>query len=229
MRNKMKSAFGGKKILSLLAQAMTAITLLLLVPPISTTAIFNGGDGMDIAQRLEVCKLATCTENDWYNYSGDLASGSQTLTMKPGETFKLRIKSWAPTNEVLSPGFILFSPTAGEYLDVVSGSTDLNADGDAISYTAPTSGTLTIPSLPAGGNQNTAQSAILTGMQIKSNVPDQTLVQMYLGLQLLTRGQSSVAYAQFQYESEIRILVTNPSTSPTVRTLPQTGASTPNK
>lgn len=214
-----------KKILSIIAQATTATVLLLLVPPISTTAIFNGGGGMDIAQRLEVCKLVTCTESDWYNYSGDLTSGGQTLTMRPGETLKLRVKSWAPTNEVTNVDFMLYMGSAVNYLEAVPGTLpDMNSDGDAISYTPFVGGTLSISTLPAGGTQSTAQAAILPGMKIKSDAPDQALIRIDLGLAQLTRGQSSVAYAQFLNESEIRVLVSNPSAPRAVQTLPKTGA-----
>lgn len=220
-----------KIIFALMAAAFVAL------PSFVSAGYVAGGGNVVINTRLE----ASADNSTWVNYLAEENSGGQTLTVSPGDTIYLRLKTWNTggmpagveyTGTFTNPAYLdspeMFSSGAGAKDDL---------DGDATYYYAltsfDTSSGVTLFTLDAIMNGSTVDANYQSGgitAQIKSDTPDQT--EMLVTVQVtgadayITWWQRlfTHAYADDAATTQVRILVSNPpATAVTTPTLPVTG------
>lgn len=225
----------------------TIFSLLSLIFPAMVGAVYTG-DGVSVGVKVEASKDGS----SWYCFSGDCAGG-QTLTVSPGDSVTIRGYTWneGETSAIVTYGAAV---TNSQYLTmpvevfgVGQGDIDGNDIGmDSSNYVTDVNGTATfdvnllgtfpIPDdyLPASSGPSSPEIGAIA-VTIKDDVPDQTVITLTFELktasQWLTLGNPFAKTANAQGLqggiSQARLIVSNPST-PTVQTLPQTGAPTGN-
>lgn len=199
----------------------------LLFLPFSTFGAYNGGGDLTIGIRADITK----DESNWYNYTGDVTSGGQTLTVSPGDTVTFRGKAWNQSTETtFSDPVFHASITNSQYLEMTGGFYNDNLDGNGNYYSGSigTDITLSNGALATNGNENNSESGTFR-VKIKNDTPDQTLIEgtweLYSGGERIIgypTNLSPIARAQGLAISQVRILVNNPQTQATE--LPRTGS-----
>lgn len=206
--------------------------------PSFVSAGYSANDGnIILLTRLEVSKDNT----NWVNYLAEENSGGQTLTVSPGDTVYLRLKTW---NTGISPAVTVQytgSYTNPQYIDALdpfhAGVYD-DLDGDTLFYY----GLDSLPDLTAGTMsfhldgvlQDTDDQAGYQGGEIvarvKAETPDQTVILATVQINSTDfvvwwkRLLFPRAYADDVATTQVRLLVSNPpAAAPATQTLPVTG------
>lgn len=215
----MKKSFILAMILVLIVASLTFI-------PFKTKANIIGG-GLDIGARAEVSKDNGAT---WYNFSADSNPGGQTLVVSPGDTLLFRGKVW---NGGESDGVNLVFNAIIDHPEYLEGSVafyDDDEDRNGVHYTGYINGTVTLPSVSHGTNENVpgGYESGTFQVNVRSDAPDQGVIEgifevIQIGLPTGAKEKSFLdnliprAYAQMgTARATVKILISN--------NLPQTGS-----
>lgn len=217
--------------------------LVLAVPIYITHAGFGeGGAGYNLKTRLEV----SADNSTWANFLAEDNSGGATLTVAPGDTIYLRLKTW---DEGILPGVnttFTGTFTNQQYLTNSTmftgpggGSGDL--DGDIVNGYSMTGGgynpvtgvaEFILNAVQNGSTENVNfQSGGITS-QIATGTPDQTVIMVTVVINNTNPGVGWLdhflerAYADNLGTTQVRILVNANATSPTPTPTPAPSSTT---
>jgi hypothetical protein len=203
-------------VIAVLAAALAIIPSLVF-------AGYDEGDGYELLTRLEVSKDGST----WINYSAETNSGNQTLTVSPGDTIFLRLKTWdigqsPATNIQFSSTFT--NPTNIDAFDPFTSGND-DSDGDGLLFYSAVSvninaGTFlfSLDGVAGNTNENAGYQSGTVAARIGANAPNGSITLITVQItdadhpvaykinQLFPR-----AYADEQGATQIRLLVYNPT------------------
>jgi hypothetical protein len=195
------------------------------------------GQEFDLRTRLEVSKDGS----NWYNYTAESNPGNQTLTVSPGDTITMRLKTWDVGSEAATNIGYTSSFTNPSYFSAfyTFGDAGANADvdGDAtLYYNAGTfdmsGGTFTF-TLDGVDHNTTINSGEQSG-QVTATIGDDAVDQgvILVTAQITDATEPPVivgfldrlfpkALADAQATTQVRMIVSNPQTIITDTTLTQ--------
>lgn len=226
-----------KKIIIVLG----VLALLLFVPIYIAYAGYGIGAGFNLKTRLEV----SADNATWVNYLAEDNSGGDILTVSPGDTIYLRLKTWNEGGTAGEDTTFTGTFTNQQYLTnstmftgVGGGSGDLDEDG-LYGYAMTGGGYNSVTGiaeflLTGVVNGSTDEVNFQTGgitSEISASTPDQTLITVTV---IITGTNPELAwlnrllpraYADEFGTTEVRILVDNPPADPTPTPTPTPSAS----
>jgi len=217
---------------------VAALAAIFIALPSLVSAGYSGDDIM-LMTRLEVSK----DNSTWVNYLAEENSGDQILTVLPGDTVYLRLKTWntgdsdaynvSYTGDFTNPQYLsssdMFTSGAGAKNDL---------DGDETYYYSMTSYSSTTGAAIFTLDGVVGSSTVDTNYQsggitatVSSDTPDQTIMLVTVRItDIAGRGFTwrdllfPRAHADDSATTQARILVSIPTTAaPVVPTLPVTG------
>jgi len=207
--------------------AFVLIIAALVILPSFAFAGFNNTRGIVLQTRLEVSKDGT----NWDNYVAETDPGNQTLTVSPGDTIFFRLKTWN-TSEARGANILYTaSYTNPQYIDRLDPfhagvGDDIDGDGSlyTITDTDPVAGTMhfSLDGVNGGTNETSGFESGGIAARISADAPDKAVI---LATVQITAASGSFndynyfsgrAYADDSATTQVRILISNPSVTPSV-------------